>query len=406
MILNDGQSRILEDAIEWYRDPNSSQVFEIDGLAGTGKSVLIYHILKELHLSSDQYMPMAYTGQASIVMRTKGFKTAKSIHSSLYEIIEYYDQSDINEIFGKPKKRFKFRLRRIIDPDVRLFFIDEGYMVPDTMVRDILSFGIKVIVCGDTHQLPPVGYKPAFFTGRWETHHLTQLMRQSLDDPIIYLANKIIHDQPIHNGSYGSVMVIDDVDFIPQMLGYADVILSGTNRTRDIMNSYVRNIAGFKTKTPCYGERLICRNNDWDMQVDGIALANGLIGTVTSIPDMVNFKGKTFDINFRPDILPNSIFYDVPVNFKYFTASFDEKQQMRDYSFRRYMQGQMFEFAYCITTHLSQGGEFNQGIIIKEHLHPQMQKQLDYTAITRFKKSCIIVNKTDRDVRVPNINAI
>ena len=62
----------------------------------------------------------------------------------------------------------------------------------------------------------------------------------------------------------------------------------------------------------------------------------------------------------------------------------------------------MFEYAYAITTHLSQGGEFNQGIIIREHLHPQMQKQLEYTAVTRFKKSCIIINKTDKDIKLPN----
>ena len=79
MVLNDGQYKIYKEAISWFKSKSSSQVFEIDGLAGTGKSVLIHEILKGLHLNHDQYMPMAYTGQASIVMRTKGFHTARQL---------------------------------------------------------------------------------------------------------------------------------------------------------------------------------------------------------------------------------------------------------------------------------------------------------------------------------------
>ena len=105
MILNDDQYKVYKEAIAWYKSPSSPQVFEIDGLAGTGKSVLIAEILKGLNLTADQYMPMAYTGQASIVMRTKGFNTAKSIHSSLYEVIEVMDRDDISYFFGQPKKK-------------------------------------------------------------------------------------------------------------------------------------------------------------------------------------------------------------------------------------------------------------------------------------------------------------
>ena len=139
MVLNDGQYRIYKEAISWFKSPSSPQVFEIDGLAGTGKSVLIHEILNGLHLTYDQYMPMAYTGQASIVMRTKGFNTARSIHSSLYEVIEELDYDDIHTIYGMPKKKKRFRKRKFIDPRVRLFFIDEAYMVPDKMVKDILK---------------------------------------------------------------------------------------------------------------------------------------------------------------------------------------------------------------------------------------------------------------------------
>lgn len=402
--LNEQQKQVLQDAVKWFNSKSSPQVFEIDGLAGTGKSVLIFHILQALGLRKDQYMPMAYTGQASIVMRTKGFPNARSIHSSLYEIIELEDSNtDISEAFGRPHKKKIFRKIPYLSGDIRLFFIDEAYMVPDYMVRDILSFKKKVIVCGDAHQLPPIGGRPAFLTNPYNCHHLTQLMRQAEDDPIVYLSQQIIKGEPIHNGTYGnSVMVIDDTDFIPEMIGYANVVITGTNKTRDMMNTYVRDLAGFSySNLPLQGERLICRNNNWDLQQDGIALANGLNGTVISTPDILNYDGEIFHIDFKPDLV-DTVFGDVLVNYDYFSGSFDLKQQYRnDYTMRKWMTGEMFEFAYAITTHLSQGSEYNDGIIIREYLRPQMQKQLDYTAITRFKRSCIIIKKTDKSLKLP-----
>jgi exodeoxyribonuclease-5 len=400
MILNDDQYRIYKEAINWFKSPSSPQVFQIDGLAGTGKSVLIFEILRGLNLTQDQYMPMAYTGQASIVMRTKGFHTAKSIHSSLYEIVEEYDTADINAIFGRPRKKKIFRKIPYIDPNIRLFFIDEAYMVPDYMVKDILSFGVKVIVCGDQHQLPPIGGDPAFLTGP-DVHHLTKLMRQSEDDPIIYLANRAINGDPIHCGTYGnSVMVINDTDFIPQMIGYSDIIISGTNKTRYRLNNFVRRYVGFNSPTPQFGERLICRNNNWNIQKDGIALANGLNGTVIKPPEPCKLGDKYFRIDFKPDLI-NTVFDDINVNCEYFTCSFDKKMEYRNnYDARQYLEGELFEFAYCITTHLSQGSEYNQGIFIEEFLRPQLQSQLLYTGITRFKKSLIYVKKTGKDINV------
>ena len=53
-----------------------------------------------------------------------------------------------------------------------------------------------------------------------------------------------------------------------------------------------------------------------------------------------------------------------------------------------------FEYAYCITVHLSQGNEFDKGMYIENYVsRPQMQQQLNYTAITRFKESMIYVRQ-------------
>ena len=158
--LTKEQEDIVNQAVHWFKY-ESSLVFEISGRAGTGKSVTIYEILKRLKLDSKNYMAMAYTGQASIIMRTRGFTNARSIHSGLYEVIEEDIDPKISKRFGLPIiTRKRFRKRKFLDPEIKLIFIDEGYMVPKKMVNDILSFGIKVIVCGDYNQLPPINDEP------------------------------------------------------------------------------------------------------------------------------------------------------------------------------------------------------------------------------------------------------
>ena len=57
----------------------------IDGEAGTGKSVVLNDIVKRLGLKDNEILAMAYTGQAAIVMRTKGLMTACTCHSGLFE---------------------------------------------------------------------------------------------------------------------------------------------------------------------------------------------------------------------------------------------------------------------------------------------------------------------------------
>jgi exodeoxyribonuclease-5 len=403
IILNSGQEKICNEAIDWYRN-SSEQVFEIEGPAGSGKSVLIYEILRRLGLNANQYLPMAYTGQASIVMRTRGFNTARSIHSSLYEVVETYDDN-INAFYGTPYKKREFKLREFLDPGICLFFIDEGYMVPNYMVKDILSFGKKVLVAGDTRQLPPIGDRPGFLTGTRKVHSLTQLMRQAQDNAIVYLANRACKGLPIHNGNYkNQVLVIDDKEFIPEMIGFADAIACGTNRTRDMMNKYIRQIAGFNTELPNFGERIICRNNNWNLVTpDGIALCNGLSGTVVSQPDVSRYDGKTFKLSFRPD-LTNSIFFDIPINYEYFTAPFDEKQRLNQN--KRFIEGEIFEYSYCLTTHLMQGSEYNNLIYIEEFMRPQIQNQLNYTAITRAKQKLIYIKKTNKYLYIPGLDKI
>ena len=391
-MLNNGQEKIKREAVDWFRN-SSEQLFQIEGPAGSGKTFLIYEILKELNLNPNQYMPMAYTGQASIVMRTRGFLTARSIHSSLYEIIEVpIEESRLSNSFNLPKKKKEFRLRQFIDPDICLLFIDEAFMVPKHMVKDIMSFGIKVLVCGDSNQLPPIGDDPGFLV-EGNVHRLTELMRQSENSAIIYIAQRALRNLPIHCGIYGNeVMVITDDEITPDMLLYSDCICCGTNKTRESLNNTIRDLRGYSNfQLPTVGERLICRQNNWQLSIQGIALANGLCGTVISPSEICSYDGKIFNINFKPDLI-DDCFLGLPINKEYFFSSYERKQEIKQMN-KDWIKGELFEYAYALTTHLCQGSEYLNGIYYEEFLRPQLQIALNYTGITRFKNKLIYIKK-------------
>ena len=409
--LTQEQETVIQQAVNWYYR-ESSQTFEIAGLAGTGKSVILMEIVRRLKLQPYQYLAAAYTGAAAIVMRMKGFPTARSLHATFYHYVKRVKQDIefktpfMNTKFNIPQEEYVFLPLNYgdIPKNIKLIIIDEGFMVPMSMIRDIKKHGIKILVAGDPNQLPPVSGNPAFLTGP-NVHYLTQIMRQNVNNPILYLADRVLNNLPIHCGVYGdSVLVIEDKDLTNEMVLNVGNIVCGTNRTRDSFNYTIRQLLGRQSEAPEYSDRIICRENDWDKENDGIALANGLQGYIVSpiTPDRF-FDGRyqnksnkgmvgTFKMDFLPDLLKFP-FRELDVNYEYIVSDYARRRQIKD---NIYTKGELFEYAYAITTHLSQGSEYQAGIFYEEFLRPEVQRALIYTGITRFKQSMIYVKKTKK----------
>lgn len=394
IILNEQQERIAQEAVRWYHH-SSEQVFQIDGLAGTGKSVVLFEILRRLGIPLERVAPMAYIGQAAIVMRLKGLMNAKTIHSWLFNPVEAYMLDSMGNIvmdtyLNKPKYELRFEPKDLGEIDLML--IDEAGSVPHSLKHEIESRGKKIIATGDLGQLPPVEGTPAYlYSGK--VHHLTQIMRQKENSGLLYLADRARRGLPIHTGYYGDAIVISESDLNNYMISKSDIIICGKNSTRDMFNKRVRQeILGINTDLPSRNERLVCRKNNWNIEVDGINLANGLIGKVINVPDVSGFDGKTFKIDFQPTMI-DSYFADVLCDYPYLIAPHSQKKFLKNNKFNR---GEKFEFAYGITTHMSQGGQFRKGIYFEEYLSKDIQNNLNYTGITRFDTSMIYVKKERR----------
>jgi exodeoxyribonuclease-5 len=391
--FNPEQEAIIEGAVHHIHH-SSKQVYQFCGGPGTGKTECIHEIVRRSGIPVDRIAPMAYIGQAAIVMRLRGLYNAKTIHSTLYEVITEYLKDENGEyvldpVFNKPIVTHKFIPRNLDNID--LLIIDEGYTVPLSMKKDIESRGKKIIVCGDRNQLPPVKDEPAYLVGD-DVHEIHQIMRQKQGSYIIQLSNMLLNGIEPPLGLHGNVLVIEEKDLTPEMIRNAQVVICGTNKTRDRYNDYIRHqIMGYHTTLPQIGERVMCRKNNWDISVDGINLTNGLTGTVVSPPDVYTYnKNKMFSIDFVSDLL-GLRFNDLVCDYKYFTSNDRAEKEMIKSS--RYMAGEAFEYAYAKTTHLCQGSQYYNGIYISEYMHPDIQRQLDFTAVTRFINCLIYVVK-------------
>lgn len=382
--LNTQQEKIVQEAVQWFNN-SSEQVFQFSGAAGTGKSVVMNAIIQRLGLDITEVAPMSFIGAAVIIMRRKGLINAKTVHSWLYEP-KFVPTGEYDSYLNRPKKKLVF-VPKALPYGKRLICIDEAGCVPYSLKKEIESRHLKVLACGDLNQLPPVKDKPAYlYTGK--VRYLTQIMRQNEKSGIIYLANRILEGKPLEIGFYGNAIVMNHEDINDSLINSSNVIICGKNVTRDKFNRYIRqNLFNFTSPLPNYGEKLVCRKNNWQLEVDGINLANGLMGIVSNQPDVSSFDGKTFKINFLPSML-NHEFPNLLCDFKYFMASPEERNIIKS---SRFNKGEKFEYAYSITTHLSQGAQYEVGIYFKEFLNRSINKNLDYTGITRFSRGCFFM---------------
>ena len=398
-MLTQEQEFIKNKAIEWWR--GGGQVFQYTGGPGTGKSFLLKHIIKELNIPWYKIAPMAYTGQAAIVMRSYGLDNAKTIHSWLYEpVIDYARNPDgtfvLDSYLNKPIKKLIFVPKHF--DDIAFFVIDEGSLVPLIMKQEIESRGKKILVTGDINQLPPIYGDSAYLTNG-HLYRLTEVMRQKKNSPIIYLAYRALQGLDIEPGVYGNCKVIYDNELTDQEIIDSDIILCGRNATREMINNnYRHNILQIERTLPVYGERMICRKNNWQIESDGINIANGLLGTVTRSPGLTDFDGKIYRMDFLP-LMSDGVFVDLECDYKYLIGTKEEKEEIKN---DRFSVGEKFDYGYAITTHMSQGGQFSKGIYVEEYLRGDIQNKLNFTGITRFKDSMIYVKKAPKNYFIYN----
>lgn len=384
--LTEQQKSALKKTKEWWNKPYK-QVWEISGAAGTGKTTIVYHLIDEIGLAHDNVLFMAYVGKATLALARKG-NFAQTIHSTIYDITEVVDLDSNGHpllIEGRPRTHIEFIRKSHLPSNIKLLVVDEAVMVSEKIAMDIMSFNIPIIALGDTNQLDPVFGEPYFL--KHPDVVLTEPMRQSLDSPILYLANKAMNGEYIKKGKYGNCYVIDKEMITDDMLIDADTVICGRNITRNKINQYVRyDVLKYKHEHPAIGEKLICRQNNWKLCIgDNIFLINGMVGFMDNIYMESYNKGRSINIDFRPDFLTDDSFKNIPMDYKHIVSPVESSDGKKRSFYNK------FEYAYAISIHLSQGSEWDNVFIYNESYGTaEYRKKALYTAITRAKKQLIL----------------
>lgn len=395
----------------WYHHLNT-QIFVLCGYAGTGKTFLVDYVVRALGLVAGESAAfVAPTGKAASVLIQSGVP-ATTVHSLIYTREEDIEVDENGEVISEQFLRFV--KKESIDSKIRLIVLDETSMVSDDVLRDLLSFGVKCLCCGDPAQLPPVGGSNTLLSTPVIT--LKEIVRQERDNPIVRLAARVRAGERPAYGEDGCVSVIPrralDADARRALFTQADQIIVGTNRTRAMINREVRAIRGISPDRvlPQDGEKIICTLNDWSKPLDergNFHLVNGIIGRCYRVREQLDGLGQ---LDFQPDFLAERV-EDLPFDTGVFVRGQyyhgygnraclltngilvheNNREMLRRFKVRREDTVCRFEFAYAVTCHKAQGSEYDFVVVIDESGYFEDGKEWLYTAVTRAKKRLVII---------------
>ena len=385
---------------EWFKK-SARQVFVLAGLAGSGKTTLLRHtVCNTLGLEPDVSAAFVTpTGKAATVLIRQGIP-ATTLHRLIYQAMTEKRETVIN---GKTVtvEKLVFRRRESIDKSIKLIVLDEFSMVSDEVLGDIMRFGVKILLCGDDAQLPPVEGMNSFLSA--PDFSLRTIVRQQEGNPIIRLARDAMEGKYIPYGNYGDrAFVLSARRVKPEnrkkYLLKAEQLICGMNRTRAKLNEEMRSYRGF-SGLPEKGEKLICTLNNWEQFIDEemrYNMVNGIIGYVKD----VKYEGESMGfMRFRadfmdedcPDLVPfdTGIFENGAYRYRhgdYFERFDEEGNATGAFTLNR------FEYGYCISCHKAQGSEFDSVVVFDEsYAFKEDANRWLYTAITRAKNKIIIL---------------
>ncbi len=399
---------------EWFVNTDD-QVFVLSGYAGTGKTFLIDYVVREtLRLKAgEEAVFVSPTGKAAANLVKNG-TVAGTVHSLIYmREGEEFDVDENGEIIaGQP---LTFIKRERIGEKIRLIVVDEASMVNETVLYDLLSFGVKCLFCGDGAQLPPVnGSCPLLVSPNYT---LTEIVRQAADNPIIKVATMAREGKRIPFGNYGDKVCVVGRSALKgerrkRLFLEADQIICGRNKTRVALNEEIRGYLGIPPTEflPTEGEKVICTLNDWERTLDKeerFHLVNGIIGRVTGVaPSMDDLASMDFTADFMEESVRVPFDTGIFEKGEYTHFYGDRAVTLADgtlvhegnYELLRKLRAVKeeticrFEFAYAVTCHKAQGSEFDFVIVFDESwAFGEEKSRWLYTAITRAKEKLLIL---------------
>lgn len=444
------QAEAIEKLASFMTSIRADEVFLLRGYAGTGKTSLVGALVRLLDALEQKSVLMAPTGRAAKVFSQHAEHPSYTIHKKIYR------QKKISGETGD------YLLTENLHKHT-LFLVDEASMISNEglsgslsgsgrLLDDLVQYvysgeGCRLMLIGDTAQLPPVGeeYSPALFAaalaGYGLTVHemeLTQVVRQLESSGILYNAThlrRLIVDDEVYGLPKVRLNGFADIRHLPgnELIealeqSYAHVGLDETmvicrsNKRANIYNNGIRNRILYREGELESGDVVMIAKNNyfWAEEYKELDfIANGDIATVHRVRRERELYGFRFvdatlrlpdydDFEIEATVLLDTLQSESPAltreqSERLFTAVMEDyadiplkQDRLKKLKSDPYFNALQVKYAYAITCHKAQGGQWqhvylDQGYLTEEMLTPDYFRWL-YTAFTRATDTLYLVN--------------
>ena len=442
------QQELFHLLVDFIFSKDNQSLFLLKGYAGTGKTSTISVLVNSLWKAGKKAVLLAPTGRAAKVISGYSKRQALTIHKKIYF----------------PKKSKSGSVDFVLQTNKHtntIFIVDEASMIPDrpqnaklfeagSLLDDLISYvysghNCKLILIGDTAQLPPVklSVSPALEGERLELDYNKNIKQIELDevtrqhDESGILANATLLRTLIEHDATDFRFDLDFPDIIRLIDGYdiQDAITSSydydgvedtafivrSNKRANQYNQQIRSrIRGQENEISSGDYVMVVKNNYFWLKDSSAAgfIANGDSCEVLRIYSIKELYGFRFaEVQLRMIDYPDQKPFDTVLLLDTLTSetpslSYEESNKLyeavrEDYAHEKskykqllaikknkYFNALQVKFSYAITCHKSQGGQWKTIFIEQPYLPEGVSKEYLrwlYTAVTRAKEKLYLI---------------
>ena len=444
------QEKAVKSFAEFLSAPSESTIFLMKGYAGTGKTTLTAALVRTLEQLQKKVVLLAPTGRAAKVFASYAGHPAYTIHKKIYRQKVFSNETD------------NFVSNQNLHHDT-LFIVDEasmianeglsgGYFGTGRLLDDLVQYvyngqGCRLMLVGDTAQLPPIGEEesPALSRQMLQGYGLdvtecmlTEVVRQGEKSGILWnatvLRRKIMEEDfeeypKIRCNSFPDISVLPGNELIEAINECYDrvgldetIIICRSNKRASLYNRGIRNSILYREDELNGGDVLMIAKNNYFWGTDSKELdfiANGDVAVVRRVRRIREMYGFRFadvllsfpdygDLELEVKILLDTLHSESPSlskeeNDRLFYSILEDyadlptkRERMKKMKEDPYYNALQVKYAYAVTCHKAQGGQWkrvflDQGYMTEDMLSPDYFRWL-YTAFTRATEKLYLVN--------------
>ena len=443
------QDHALDVFAAFMMDRDDHVVMILRGSAGTGKTTLAGAIVKAMTVLKQKMILLAPTGRAAKVFSLNAGHAAYTIHRRIYRQKSAGDLSsfNLNDNLNRDTLFIIDEASMIANQGYGESAFGSGCLLDDLMQFVYSGQNCRMLLVGHKAKLPPVGEdeSPALMADVLHCYgmrvyecDLNQVLRQSEASGILWNATMIrqmiTHEEMtqlprIRFQGFADIQEVPGGELIEALadsyskVGLDDtMVITRSNKRANIYNQGIRNMVLDREDELCRGDQLMIVKNNyfWTEGSKEIPfLANGDIAVVQRVRNVHELYGFRFaevtmqfpdydDYELTAIVILDTLTSEAPAlthdqQEQLYNAVLEDYADISNKTDRikklkgdRYYNALQIKFAYAVTCHKAQGGQWahvylDQGYMTDDMLTPDYIHWL-YTAFTRATEKLFLVN--------------